>query len=189
MADVKHFSDRNDPALVALLQQGAIGVLRTDTIYGIVTSALDEAAVRRLYKVRHRSAHKRSIILIADHSQLLPGIPKYATETVQHYWPGKVTIELPVDEHVPDWLHRGARETAYRMPADEELRQLLRQTGPLIAPSANLEGQPPAYSIPEAQRYFGDAIDFYVDSGICDPSTPPSRLLRVHTDGTVETLR
>ena len=41
----------------------------------------------------------------------------------------------------------------------------LEQTGPLIAPSANLQGQPPAKNIQEAYEYFGDAVDLYVDGG------------------------
>jgi len=36
---------------------------------------------------------------------------------------------------------------------------------PIVAPSANPEGQKPAAKIQEAKNYFGDKVDFYVDSG------------------------
>lgn len=186
---MQYYTARDDSKLAEALKQGAIGVLRTDTIYGIVAPALNQEAVERLYKVRHRSAHKRSIILIADESQLLLTVPAYTRGVLKKYWPGKVSIEMPIDKTVPPWLHRGGSEISHRMPADEDLRRLLAMSGPLIAPSANLEGQPPARSIPEAERYFGDKVDFYVDSGEVPPDVPPSALLRAHTDGSVEKLR
>lgn len=34
-----------------------------------------------------------------------------------------------------------------------------------MAPSANIEGMSPAQNIKEARNYFGDGVDFYVDSG------------------------
>ena len=42
---------------------------------------------------------------------------------------------------------------------------LLKQTGPLVAPSVNPEGQSPAKNIAEARKYFGDKVDFYQDGG------------------------
>lgn len=75
------------------------------------------------------------------------------------------------------------------MPADEGLRELLRQTGPLIAPSANPEGAPPARTISEAEAYFGDGVDIYVDGGEVPLDINPSRLLRLHKDGSKEWLR
>ena len=51
--------------------------------------------------------------------------------------------------------------------------EILKQTGPLIAPSTNPQGFPPAKNIEEAKKYFGDKIDFYMDEGelTSDPST------------------
>ncbi|MEK7089665.1 MAG: Sua5/YciO/YrdC/YwlC family protein [Patescibacteria group bacterium] len=52
------------------------------------------------------------------------------------------------------------------MPKGVALRSLLKQTGPLVAPSANPEGEMPARTIREAKKYFGNRVDFYVDSGM-----------------------
>ncbi len=59
------------------------------------------------------------------------------------------------------------------MPDSAELRDLLLQTGPLMAPSANKEGEPTATTVEEARRAFGDRVDLYVDVGVLDslPST------------------
>ena len=91
--------------------------------------------------------------------------------------------------HAPRWLRRANDMLAYRQPQLPWLQAVLRQTGPLIAPSANLEGQPPARTIAEARAYFGDGVDCYYDGGTVPIDTPPSRLVRVLPGGGVERLR
>ena len=49
-----------------LLRSGNIGIIPTDTIYGIVASAMDKDAVERVYRVRGRDEGKPCIVLIAD---------------------------------------------------------------------------------------------------------------------------
>lgn len=183
------YGQRDDPALAAELAGGTIGVLKTDTLYGIVASARHQAAVERVYQIRGRTPAKPCIILIADTDQLLTPAPVSARHVLAEHWPGPVSIILPVEKSVPEWLHRGSGSLAYRVPADEELRRLLGRTGPLIAPSANPEGRPPARNIEEAKNYFGDGVDFYVDSGSVPEDMPPSQLLRVGPDGSTEKLR
>ena len=48
--------------LAKILKNGGIAVMPTDTIYGIVASALDSKAVERLYAVRKRNPNKPFII-------------------------------------------------------------------------------------------------------------------------------
>jgi L-threonylcarbamoyladenylate synthase len=58
------------------------------------------------------------------------------------------------------------------------LRKILADVGPLIAPSANIEGQAPAMNIQQAIDYFGDSVDFYVNGGdVVD--TRPSKIIKV----------
>src|SRR5204863_149383 len=64
-----------------------------------------------------------------------------------------------------EYLHRGTNTLALRLPKDESLQNLLKKTGPLIAPSANVEGLPPAKNITDAKKYFGDGVDLYIDGG------------------------
>ena len=48
----------------------------------------------------------------------------------------------------------------------KNLIKILKQTGPLVAPSTNPEGEEPAYNIKQAKKYFGDNIDFYINEGV-----------------------
>src|SRR3989344_3633535 len=52
--------------IVTTLRNGGVGVVPTDTIYGIVGSALNPQAVERIYKLRRRNPKKPMIILIGS---------------------------------------------------------------------------------------------------------------------------
>jgi len=180
------FTDKHDHDIVRLLSGGGVGILRTDTLYGIVARANDERAVEQVYHLKDRDSTKSPIVLISSLEQLFDQPDEATAKLIDDVWPGKVSIIIP-SSHAPSWITRGNGSVAYRLPADDSLRQLLAQTGPLIAPSANPEGEAPAMTVDAAITYFGDDIDFYVDEGeVVDAA--PSQLLRL-IDGTLERLR
>ncbi len=179
--------DLSSGELPVILNNGDVAVLRTDTLYGIVARADNQAAVERVYSIKHRNEHKSPIVLISSYDQIFDTITILQREICEYYWPGKVSIILP-SANAPTWLERGNQSIAYRMPSSEALLKLISITGPLIAPSANPEGQAPAMSIHQARSYFSDQVDAYCDSGeVTDNS--PSKLLLVHEDGNIERLR
>lgn len=173
-----------------------MGVLATDTIYGVVAQALNEKAVERVYEVRHRRPDKPCIILIGDVSdlekfgiQLTNGFTRrggQADQLINKLWPGGVSIIFPCNAEQLVYLHRGTKTLALRLPDDEGLRSLLKETGPLIAPSANPEGQAHAVTIEKARAYFADTVDFYDDAG--PRQGGPSTVVEIK-DGKVVVLR
>ena len=179
-----HASSLTDE-IAAILKSGGIGVLRTDTLYGVVASAGNEQAVERVYKVKTRKPSKSPIVLIASMEDMFAQYDETTYKRLKELWPGKNSIILPSSR--PAWITRGNESIAYRVPDDENLRAFLQKTGPLIAPSANPEGQPPAMTISQAEAYFGDNIDFYVDRGDVVEAAP-SRLYRM-TANDLERLR
>lgn len=151
-----------------ILRKEGIGVLPTDTIYGIVGSALRLRTVERIYKLRKRNRKKPMIILIGSIADLQRFEVKVDIKTkkiLKRFWPGKVSVILACQSKKFAYLHRGTKTLAFRLPAKKSLRKLLKQVGPLVAPSANIEGERPARTVAEARRYFGSRVDFYVDIG------------------------
>jgi L-threonylcarbamoyladenylate synthase len=151
-----------------VLVRGGVGVIPTDTIYGIVGSALDKKTVERIYKLRKRNAKKPFIILIPSVSALGKfgvKLNKYHKAFLNEAWPGPISVVLSVAGKKYAYLHRGKNSLAFRIPASPQLQALLKKTGPLVAPSANWEGKKPAETIQEAQRFFGPNVEFYMDSG------------------------
>ncbi|OGZ07859.1 MAG: threonylcarbamoyl-AMP synthase [Candidatus Lloydbacteria bacterium RIFCSPLOWO2_01_FULL_50_20] len=162
--------------IVRALGEGCVGILPTDTLYGIVGSALLPETVERIYTLKERDPQKPLIVLVADIDDLERFGVVLSDRLSAHlntYWPGPYSIILPTADDDFDYLHRGLGTIAFRLPDKEELRKLLREAGPIVAPSANIEGQPPAQTIEQAQKYFGTAVDFYIDGGEIDgkPST------------------
>ena len=95
-------------------------------------------------------------------------------------------VESP---NAPTWLLRANSRIAHRVPSVDWLRDVIREVGPVIAPSANPQGHPPALSAERARDYFGDAIDIYIDGGLVPEDIRPSRLIWVHKNGQIEQLR
>lgn len=184
---MKVFSSVNDPEIARILAAGGIGVLRTDTLYGVVASANNESAVQRVYELKGRDDHKSPIVLIADAKQIYDEISAPHTTYIQTVWPGPVSIIVPA-QVAPGWIQRGNESVAYRLPNNHELQTLLTVTGPLIAPSANPQGMQPAMTIQEAMDYFSDRVDFYVDQGTVE-SPKPSTIIRLEPNGEVTQLR
>lgn len=170
-------------------KNGKIGVIASDTLYGIMGSALLPEAVEKIYALRGRDRKKPLIVLIADPSELSRfGISPTDEEKqiMGKYWPGAVTLVLPCTLEKFEYLHRGTSTIAFRVPNNEKLLQILKENGPLVAPSANTEGQEPARTIDEAKSYFGSTVDFYEDAGVLEGL--PSTLITLK-DGKIVVLR
>jgi L-threonylcarbamoyladenylate synthase len=175
--------------VITSLNNGGVGVLPTDTIYGVVASALNRDAVERLYRLKARTPTKPFIILIADSSDLEKfgiAVDRLTDSLINQLWPGPVSIILPCGKDEFLYLHRGTNTLAFRLPADEALRAFLRETGPLVAPSANPEGKEPATTKEEAEKYFGARVDFYIDA---KPQVGPASTLVEIKNGKVVVLR
>jgi L-threonylcarbamoyladenylate synthase len=168
------------------IKNGAVGIVPTDTLYGVVCGAADEVAVKRLYELKSRNA-KPGTLVAASIDQLVDlGIPRRYLTAVKQYWPGPISIVIPVGPTL-GYLHQGKGSLAIRLPSDTQFQEFLQGTGPLLTSSANPPGAEPAHTIAEAKNYFGDTIDFYVDGGDLS-GRAPSTIIRI-IDDAVEVIR
>jgi tRNA threonylcarbamoyl adenosine modification protein (Sua5/YciO/YrdC/YwlC family) len=174
-----------EAAADTLRTQGTIGVIPTDTVYGVVARAHDQAAVTRLYELKRRE-HKPGTLIAASVDQLVElGFKRRYLQAVERFWPGPVSVVVPCMELA--YLHQGVGSLAVRIPNNPELLRLLQSTGPLLTSSANQPGEPPANTAAEARAYFDDGVDFYEDGGGLS-GAQPSTVIRV-VDDAIEVLR
>ncbi len=174
--------------LALLLKDGAVAVMPTDTIYGICGSALDKSAVEKIYKLRKRNFKKPMIVLISDFNDLKNfGIKISGADRkiLKKIWPAKISVILKCPGKKFEYLHRGTETLAVRMPKSEFLTKVLKISGPLVAPSANWEGEKPAKNIKEARKYFENKVVYY-DAGKI--SGRPSALIKLK-NGKLEMIR
>ncbi|HEY5152535.1 MAG TPA: L-threonylcarbamoyladenylate synthase [Candidatus Saccharimonadales bacterium] len=170
-----------------LLKPAAIGVIPTDTVYGLAARAADRAAADRLYKLKGR-ADKPGTLIAADLQQLEDlGLKHRYLKAVEQFWPAAVSVVIPVSNPELSYLHQGKMSLAVRIPDDAKLQKLLRQTGPLLTSSANHPGQTAAGTIEQAKLYFGQEADFYEDGGDLS-NREPSTVIRI-VDDAIEVLR
>jgi len=164
--------------IIKILRNDGVGVIPTDTLYGLVGSAFSKKAIDRIYKLKKRNRNKKLIVLISS----LKDLEKFGIQhtnklefvgMLNKFWPGKVSVVL--------------NNIAFRLPAKKSLIEILKKTGPLVAPSANPESLEPAESITKAKEYFGDRVDFYLSDGTLKPK--PSTLIKLNKNGEVKVLR
>ncbi|GAB6078406.1 L-threonylcarbamoyladenylate synthase [Hydrogenobaculum acidophilum] len=141
----------------------------TDTIYGVL--ALDnEEALNYLYKIR-RPSKKPFLRLLPDIS-FLEDYSLVPTDKV---------YELSKLEGVSIILKAQDKNLGFRIPKKGFIRELLDSLKrPILAPSCNKEGEPPAKSIEEAVNYFKEEIPLYIDGGFIDSAA--SSIVEIEND-------
>lgn len=180
------YTDLTNVTLIDVLKHGAVGVVPSDTVYGLMANAHDAAAVARLYGLKQRDQNPGTLIA-ANIAQLETlGLKSRYLHAVEQYWPNPLSVIIPCGDELA-YLHLGKSSLAVRIPADETLHALLTLTGPLLTTSANHPDEPVAKNLAEAQGYFADQVDFYVDAGDLG-IRPASTIIRV-VDDAIEVLR
>ena|SRR3989344_1639825 len=180
----------SDKDLKSVLKSGGVAVMPTDTIYGVVGQALREETVKRIFKIKKRAAKKPCIVLIGERNELKKfgiNLTRAEEKEIKKLWSKPASIVLDCTHKKFSYLHRGTKTLAFRLPASKKFRDFLKSTGPLVAPSANPEGLPPARSIREARKYFGSNIDFYADGGT--RRGKPSKIVRLYKNGSRTIIR
>lgn len=176
----------NDTKLSEMIISGKIGILPTDTIYGLVASAKSPEAASRILLLKGRDKKPGTMIAGSVEQLVGLGIKKRYLKAVENYWPAPVSIVLPIPDDL-DYLHAGRKSLPVRVTDKPGLYELLLKTGPLITTSANMPDEKPAENLGEAREYFGDKLDFYVDVGHIDHG-PPSTIIQI-IDDAIEVLR
>lgn len=184
--------------IIKFLKAGKIGVMPTDTIYGIVGSALNPETVEEIYNLRKREKDKPFIILVsspADLKKFKVKLTKEQKDFLECNWPNPLSVILVVNAERLKYLHRCKNSLAFRMPKNKWLLDILKKVGPLVAPSANLVGLKPAENIEQAKKYFEDRISFYMEGGKSNKfstspiKSKPSTIIQLYEDGTRIILR
>lgn len=176
-----------------IIRQGGLVAIPTETVYGLGANALDASAVEKIFLAKGRPQDNPLIIHIAqpkDLEKYCHDIPDAAWKLAERFWPGPLTMVLPVKDIVPKKTTANHDTVAVRCPASEVTRTLIRLSGvPIAAPSANLSGKPSTTSAQHVLNDYGTdgRIDAVIDGGassvgvestIVDLTQVPPRLLR-----------
>ncbi len=150
-----------------ILNRGGCVAFPTDTVYGLGARPQFQESVTRLYEIKRRESAKAIAILVAkpeDVNKIAEGVSEAARVWMNAFWPGPLTIVLPLKSGLPDMLSTN-RTIGLRMPDHAAALQLLRLSGPLAVTSANLSGAASATSGEEVINQLEGRIDLLLDSG------------------------
>lgn len=157
--------------IIKLLKDGKIGILPTDTVYGIHCLSSNKDQVDKIHILKKEDVSIPLITLI-DNVKYLSDfgveIRAFEKDSISKYWPGTNTLIFITKE---------GGTKSFRIPSDDFLISILKETGPLVSTSANTHGGPTCLNIKGAIKYFGDGVDFYVDGG--NLNSPPSNIYRI----------
>ncbi|GAB2026560.1 L-threonylcarbamoyladenylate synthase [Lactovum odontotermitis] len=180
--------DKNKTA-VEFLKAGELVIMPTETVYGIFADALNQSAVEKLYEAKGRPAEKALNLNVADFSTILKyseNQPAYLKKLVEAFLPGPLTIILEASKNVPDWIHIGKTSVGFRMPSIASTLSVIRESGLLVGPSANLTGEASpvkfkdltAEILSQASLAIKDDSISGLDTTILDLSVKPVHILR-----------
>lgn len=152
-----------------ILARGGLVAFPTETVYGLGANALDGRAVLRIFEAKGRPSDNPMIVHVADLSQvddLVENLPAPAQNLIQAFWPGPLTLVLPVSRAVPPEVTAGLPSVAVRMPGHAVALALIKAAGvPLAAPSANLSGRPSPTTAAHVIQDLDGRIDLILDGG------------------------
>lgn len=175
-----------------VIARGGVIAFRTDTFYGLGADPFNAAAVARIRELKGREDDKPILLLVSDEDQ----IPKLIVDRSESFalaaaafWPGPLTIVGVAVAELPAEITAGTGTVGVRLPADKNLRTLVRACGGVLtATSANPSGREPARSAQEVAEYFaGGGLDLILDGGevtatepstVLDATVSPPRVVR-----------
>jgi L-threonylcarbamoyladenylate synthase len=151
----------------------------TETVYGLGVDAENEVAVARMYGIKGRPANHPVIVHISSKnlvSSWAREIPNYATELMNKFWPGPMTLLLKRTDKAKDFITGGQDVVGLRVPSNEIAHSLLKEFESLgghgvAAPSANRFGSVSPTTARDVQEELGEILgteDLIIDGGPCE---------------------
>jgi L-threonylcarbamoyladenylate synthase len=179
----------------AVLKNGGVITLPTDTVYGLAADPMNPAAVQRLYHLKGRQDNKPVACLLAYRQQALSLSEDLTDEfwrLAKNHWPGDLTLVARRASTVPAWLTRGLPGVGMRWPDCPWVWELCDALGsPLAVTSANRSGHGAEKSSAAVNQQWGARVELLIDGGDCPGGTassvvdcmgPRPRLLRAGKD-------
>lgn len=154
-------------AAVAAIEDGKLVVYPTETVYGLGGNALDPGAIDRVFAAKDRPRTNPMAMAVPSIDEALAYVdPDDITiEFMEAFLPGPVTVVCPKRSNVPDELTGGRDQVGIRVPDYTVAQQLLAETPPLTATSANVSGMQSIRDLSELEETIRRAIEVVIDDG------------------------
>lgn len=154
----------------AILRAGGLVALPTETVYGLAADARNDRAVAGIFAAKGRPrfnpliVHLPRLEAVAEFAEVTP----LAARLAQAFWPGPMTLVLPLKGGLSPLVTAGLSTVAIRLPAHPVARGVLEAFGgPLAAPSANPSGRISPVTADHVIAGLGGRIAAVIAGGDC----------------------
>jgi L-threonylcarbamoyladenylate synthase len=167
-----------DSCVEALKLPGAVLLVPTETVYGLVCRWDDKAAVERIYELKGREKYKL-LALFVDSVDTLKKFDFYLNENAEKLastlCPGALTVVVPTP---------AGNTLGFRIPDHPFVLELLQKTAyPLASTSANHSGEANALDVEAALAMLDGEPDVVVDGGAIPSDRQASTVVMALDDG------
>ncbi len=176
-----------------VLRKGGVILYPTDTIWGIGCDATNEAAVRRVFEIKHRADSKAMISLVDNPNRLVRyvrDIPDVAWDMMELATTPLTIIYDNVAGLAPGMIAEDGT-AAFRVTNEEFSHALCyRFQKPIVSTSANISGEPTAQTFDAISQEIKDAVDHVVHySQRCKEKHKPSKIVKISNNCEVKVIR
>ena len=156
----------------ALLRDGLLVAVPTETVYGLAADATNADAVASIFVAKGRPSFNPLICHYPDAEGAAAHVvfSDAARHLAERFWPGPLTLVLPRRPGCPvvPAAAAGLPTLAVRVPAQPAMQEVLRAVGrPLAAPSANRSGGVSATTAAHVLADLNGRIAAVLDGGPC----------------------
>lgn len=176
-----------------ILRGGGLVAVPTETVYGLAARADRDESVAAIYRAKGRPSFNPLIVHVADldSARQLADFDERALKLAEAFWPGALTLVLPLLEGAPiaSAVTAGLPTVALRCPAHPVMRAVIAEVGlPLAAPSANRSGGVSPTDAAHVVASLRDRVDAVLDGGACEAGLE-STIVALRADGRWQVLR
>lgn len=165
------FTAEDVQAVAGMLSGGCVGIVPTDTVYGIAAVATDAGAVERLAALKERPPDQPFPVHAASlrEAETLALFGDAARRLAARFWPGALTMVLARRSGAATVPPSQPEESiGLRVPDSDFCASLIEHAGCLVLPSANLRGGAPPACVADIEEELLGRVDFLVDAGRCE---------------------
>ena len=148
----------------------------TETVMGLGVYFDDFEAYNKLNRVKERPEDKPYSMMLKSPKEIekYAYVDKKTLQIINKFMPGPITLLLKAKDNLPEWVTHGSGIIGIRVPDhDVSLALLNAVEKPLLVPSANKSGKPPAVTSKQVEEIFKNELDFIVsgEANLDKPST------------------
>lgn len=151
-----------------MLKSGELVAFPTETVYGVGAIAFNPTSVQEIYRIKERPTSNPLLVHISNIEQVemvSVNIPSLAYKLMEKFWPGPLSLILPVHGDIPPIVTAGQNNVGLRMPSHQVAIDLINRSGPLAATSANVSNRPSPTTAQHVSDDLNGKIAAIIDAG------------------------